>query len=165
MKKVDLPNKKIDLSNSKDFWNVNETNGYKKEQASDGLYYKVWVGDNSEKNQKKWWYNIDPQESAETLAKVRKDLNILLNYLYDNPQLLNDHPIAFGIYHTFDLHLNEKPFEYMEMRPNDWGGLGLNKPKEITVINAEIDNGKIIDYELGTKRNILLNMSVFHGKS
>ena len=136
--------KKIDLSNSKDFWNVDETNGYKKVQASDGLYYKVWVGDKSEKNQKKWWYNIDPQESAETLAKVRKDLNILLKYLYDNPQLWNDHPIAFGIYHTFDLHLGDKPFEYMEMRPNDWGGLGLNKPKEITVINAEIDNGKIL---------------------
>ena len=150
--------KKIDLSNSKDFWNVDETNGYKKVQASDGLYYKVWVGDKSEKNQKKWWYNIDPQESAETLAKVRKDLNILLKYLYDNPQLWNDHPIAIGIYHTFDLHLGDKPFEYMEMRPNDWGGLGLNKPKEITVINAEIDNGKIIDYELGTKRNILLTI-------
>jgi hypothetical protein len=43
------------------------------------------------------------------------------------------------------------------MRPNNWGGIGLNKPKEITVIKAEIDD-KTIDYELGTKRNIMLTI-------
>jgi hypothetical protein len=43
------------------------------------------------------------------------------------------------------------------MRPNDLGIQGLNKPKEITVIKAELEN-KTIDYELGTKRNILLTL-------
>ena len=151
--------KRIDLTNSKEFWNTDEESGYKYFQASDGLKYKVWIGDKKEKFQKKWWYTVtNQQEVAETLAQVRKDINILLNYLEENPQLWNQHPIAFGIYHTFDLHLNDKPFEYLEMRPNEWGGLGLNKPKEITVIDAEIYDGKTIPYELGTKRNISLTL-------
>jgi hypothetical protein len=150
--------KVIDLSKSKDFWNTDEEAGYGQFKASDGKMYKVWVGDPNEKFQKKWWYTVDnQQEVAETLARVRKDINTLLIYLEKNPQLWNQHPIAFGIYHTFDLHLNDR-FEYLEMRPNDWGGLGLNKPKQITVIKAELDNNKTIDYELGTKRNISLTL-------
>jgi hypothetical protein len=150
--------KVIDLSKSKEFWNTDEESGYNYFKASDGNRYKVWVGDPDEKFQKKWWYAADNrQEVAETLARVRKDINTLLRYLEKNPQLWNQHPIAFGIYHTFDLHLN-RPFEYLEMRPNEWGGLGLNKPKQITVIKAELDNNKTIDYELGTKRNISLTL-------
>jgi len=150
--------KVIDLSKSNEFWNTDEESGYGYFKASDGNRYKVWVGDPDEKFQKKWWYAADnKQEVAETLARVRKDINTLLRYLEKNPQLWNQHPIAFGIYHTFDLHLNQ-PFEYLEMRPNEWGGLGLNKPKQITVIKAELDNNKTIDYELGTKRNISLTL-------
>ena len=150
--------KVINLENTQDFWNTNENKGYRYFRARDKRNYKVWVGDTSEKFQKNWWYNTtNQQEVAETLARVKKDINTLLTYLEKNPQLWNQHPIAFGIYHTFSLHL-DKPFEYIEMRPNDWGGLGLNKPKEITVIKAEIDNGKVIDYELGTKRNISLTL-------
>ena len=148
--------KEINLENETDFWNVNETKGYKKYKASDGISYKVWIGDTDETFQKKWWYDIDnQQETAEVLARIRKDLGTILNYLNDNPQLWNQHPIAFGIYHTFDLHLNEV-FEYLEMRPNKWGGLGLNKPKRLTVIKVLLD--KVLNYELGTKRNILLTL-------
>ena len=148
--------KVIDLSNSKDFWNVNETDGYKKVKASDGIEYKVWIGDPNEESQKKWWYTTNQQEIAETLARVRKDINKLLYFLESNTDLWCQNPIAFGIYHTFDLHLT-KNLPYMEMRPNKHGIIGLNKPKEITVIKADIDS-KIIDYELGTKRNILLTL-------
>ena len=150
--------KEINLEDSKEFWNLNENKGYKKFKASDGLEYKVWVGDHTSPFQKKWWYTVkNEQEVAETLARVRKDLTNLLVYLEENPQLWNQHPIAFGIYHTFDLHLGNKPFEYIEMRPNQDGIIGLNKPKRITVVKANIDN-KDIEYELGTKRNILLMM-------
>ena len=150
--------KEINLEDSTDFWNLNEIKGYKKFRASDGLDYKVWVGNLDQKFQKKWWYTVDNQQkTAETLAKVRKDICKLLNYLESNPQLWNQNPIAFGIYHTFDLHLYGKLFEYLEMRPNQDGIIGLNKPKRITVIKADIDS-KTIDYELGTKRNILLTL-------
>ena len=150
--------KKINLEDSPEFWNLDETTGYKKYRASDNLFYKVWVGNPNQKFQKKWWYTIgNEQEVAETLARVRKDLKALLEYINANPQMWYDNPIAFGIYHTFDLHLNNS-FEYLEMRPNQDGIIGLNKPKEISVIKAETDNGKVIDYELGTKRNILLTI-------
>jgi hypothetical protein len=148
--------KEIDLENSPDFWNVDENRGYKKIMASDGMEYKVWIGDPTEKFQKKWWYTINnEQDVAETLAKVRKDLNKLLNYLESNPQLWINHPIAFGIYHT--LEMNGK-VPYLEMRPNQDGIIGLNKPKRITVIKAPVSDTKKIDYELGTKRNILLTL-------
>jgi hypothetical protein len=150
--------KEINLEDTNDFWNVDEKHGFKKFRASDGYDYKVWIGDPNEKCQKNWWYTIDnQQQTAETLAKVRADLTKLLVYLEKNPDLWIQHPIAFGIYHTFDLHLNNS-FEYLEMRPNQDGIIGLNKPKKITVIKAEIDPSKTIDYELGTKRNILLTL-------
>ena len=151
--------KEINLEDSSEFWNLDENKGYKKFKASDGLEYKVWVGDLDEKFQKKWWYNVNNhQDVAETLAKVRKDMNTLLTFLQNNPQLWINQPIAFGIYHTFDLHLGNKPFEYIEMRPNEHGIIGLNKPKRITVIKAPISDTTLIDYELGTKRNISLTM-------
>ena len=146
----------IDLSKSKDFWNLDETTGYRKYNVQ-GINYKVWVGYRDQKFQKDWWYNVtNQQEVAETIAKVRSDLLKLLRYLESNPDLWNQEPIAFGIYHAFDLHFG--PFEYLEIRPNQDGILGLNKPKEITVIKAETDKNKIIDYELGTKRNISLTI-------
>ena len=146
----------INLEDSKDFWNTDETKGYTNLKASDGRDYKVWIGDPSEKSQRKWWYNPPNNDVADTLARVRSDLLKLLNYINDNPQLWIQNPIAFGIYHTLDLHLNDK-VPYMEMRPNTWGGLGLNKPKRITIIKTDVDT-KPINYELGTKRVILLTI-------
>ena len=149
---------KINLESSPEFWNVDEIRGYNLFRASDGRNYKVWVGDTDQKFQKKWWYTVtNQQDVAETLSHVRRDLEKLLVYLDNNRQLWFQHPIAFGVYHMFDLHLHNS-FEYLEMRPNQDGILGLNKPKEITIIKAEIDDGKRINYELGTKRNILLTI-------
>jgi hypothetical protein len=99
---------------------------------------------------------------------------IYLFYLLKNPQLWHDKPIAFGIYHTFDIHLpnwenvlsssdpytlvnQDNPFIYQEMTPNEYGILGLNKPKEIITIKADTGNG-VIDYELGKRRLILLTL-------
>jgi hypothetical protein len=137
-------------------WDVNETNGFQKIRANDNRFYKVWVGDKSQPFQKKWWYTVtNQQETANVLGTVRKDIDKILIYLTKNEELWNDLPIAFGIYHTIQLHNDN--FEYLEMRPNQDGILGLNKPKEITVIKAEV-NGKVVNYELGTKRNILLTV-------
>lgn len=149
---------KRNLEKSNAFWNVDEDKGYRRYRASDGRYYKVWVGDRNEEPQRNWWYDVtNQQEVAETLARVRKDLLTLLVYLEKNPDLWMNHPIAFGIYHTFDLHLTDR-VNYMEMRPNKWGGLGLNKPKEVTLYKMEIGEKKDIKYELGTKRGILLTL-------
>jgi len=148
--------KVLNLENSPEFWNLDEQTGYSKFRASDGRLYKVWVGNPNQKFQKKWWYTIkNEQQVAETLARVRKDLTKLLNYLQKNVDLWSQHPIAFGIYHTFDIHNDS--FEYLETRPNEDGIIGLNKPKEITVIKADLDN-KAVNYELGTKRNIMLTI-------
>ena len=170
------------LGNKKEFWDLEEEIGYKRIKANDNLEYKVWDNDPSESwlVKKEWWTNQtqeQQQEVANLLANIRKDLNTLLIYLLKNEYLYMNNPIAFGIYHTFDLHIpcwrsldlgnnvsnliklcNETPFIYQEMRPNGHGILGLNKPKKIITIKAEIDNNKIIDYELGTKRTILLTV-------
>ena len=150
--------KVTNLEDSPAFWNTDETNGYRKYQSGiDGRSYKIWIGDINEKFQKKWWYTItNQQETANTLAKVRKDILKLLTFLHNNPELWYDNPIAFGLYHVFDLQLTDKT-PYMEMRPNDWGGLGLNKPREYQTIKTEIDN-KSVKYDLGTKRVILLTL-------
>ena len=90
----------------KPFWDVDENKGYISLRANDGLNYKVWNGDSDEKKQKKWWYTaINKQEVAETLARIRKDINTLLIYLIKNEHLYINNPIAFGIYHTFNLHM------------------------------------------------------------
>ena len=154
------------MTKKKPFWDVDENKGYRSIKASDNLDYKVWVGDQQENNQKKWWYNANNQQAvAETLARISKDINKIIYYLVDNEYLYNNDPIAFGIYHTFNLHIpdwngksNEPLFVYQEMRPNDYGILGLNKPKKIITIKAELDNNKVIDYELGKKRLILLTL-------
>jgi len=145
----------------KPFWDLEENIGFDKIKASDGITYNVW---NSGTPQEK-------KEVAETLARVRKDINKILFYIYNNPQEWVDKPIAWGIYHTFDIHLpgwenyisknnfNVQPklFEYQEMTPNKLGIIGLNKPKNIVTMPVEID-GKIINYELADKRKILLTM-------
>jgi hypothetical protein len=164
----------------KEFWDVEEDKGFTGVKASDGVVYKVWTGNLNFPFQKTWWYNNDNiQHVAEMLASARRDINTLLIYLLKNPQLWNQHPIAFGVYHCFDIHipywndlnlqLNKKEllskclktdnlFIYQEMTPNEDGIIGLNKPKKIITIKAEIENGKIIDYELGKKRLILLTI-------
>ena len=170
----------------KPFWDLEENRGYIEIKASDSLDYKVWNGDESEKFQKEWWYNQTPeqqQQVAQILADIRKDLNTILIYLLKNEYLYINDPIAFGIYHAFDLHMacwksldlnmnteqllekinkncksNNTLFIYQEMRPNEHGIIGLNKPKKIITIKAEIDDNKFIDYELGKERLILLTI-------
>ena len=120
----------------KAFWDVEETVGFEQIRASDGLYYRVYISNKG-----------DNQEAAEILSNVRRDLNTLLIYLYNNPQLWSNHQIAFGIYHAFDIHLPGwdkvklvsldsvgNTFNYQEMTPNKYGIIGINKPKIIVNI-------------------------------
>ena len=143
----------------KEFWDFDENLNYVSIKADDGLYYKVW--------------NLGPpeilNEVADVLAKVRHDINTILIYAYQNRDLWYNHPIAFGMFHTFDIHTPEiynltspKPedfvtFTYQEMAKNDWGGLGLNKPKVIISIPVEY-KGKEVDYPIAERRAIFLTI-------
>ena len=156
----------------KPFWDVEENIGFVKVEADDGNIYKVWNSGTPEKI----------MEVANTLASIRKDINHLLYYLCNNEDLWINHNIAFGMYHTFDMHIpcwkefkkckfgyntnnfinNKclklgKLFNYQEMTPNDLGILGLNKPKKIITSQFEMD-GKIVNYPMAERRSIFLTM-------
>ena len=149
------------MNGKKPFWDVEENIGFEKIKAWDGHYYKVW---NTGKPEIK-------QEVADILANVRRDMNILLKHILNVQNVQNisfegkkiawtSHPIAFGIYHMFDIHIpngNENVFNYQEMTPNKHGILGLNKPKDIVTKKFEY-NGKLIDYEIAEKRSMFLTI-------
>ena len=156
------------MKKEKPFWDVEETIGFVSIEAWDGLVYKVWNQGTPETIQK----------VADILAKVRYDINRILIYLCKNKNKWENHPIAFGIYHTFAIHAahsNEETFEsdnamnkinsnagknlfnYQEMTPNNDGILGLNKPKEVTEVKVVLNDTKI-DYEIATKRSIFLTI-------
>jgi len=154
--------------------NLEEDKGFVKVRSSlDNLEYKVLdYGTESEK-----------KEVAYLLSKVRRDLNTLLMYLCKNPQLWINLPIAYGIIHTFDIHVpclkylfdeliesdnpselinkeclkNRNLFNIQEMTPNKYGIIGLNKPKVIKKVKM-IKNGKEVDYEIAEKRSIHLTI-------
>jgi hypothetical protein len=150
--------------------NLEENKGFVKVRSSlDNVEYKVLdIGTSSEK-----------LEVALILSKVRRDLNKLMIYLCKNPQLWINLPIAYGIIHTFDIHLpclsyllddiltsdnpceliikNGNLFTIQEMTPNKYGIIGLNKPKEIKKIRV-LKGNKYIDYEVADKRSIHLTI-------
>jgi len=152
--------------------NLEENKGFVKVISSlDNVEYKVLnIGTSSEK-----------EEVALILSKVRRDLNKLMIYLCKNPQLWINLPIAYGIIHTFDIHLpclsylfddilssdnpceliikNGNLFNIQEMTRNKYGIIGLNKPKELKKI--KVDG---IDYEISTKRSIHLTVRNENGK-
>jgi len=137
------------MENDPAFWNLDENDGYVFVLAKDNKKYKVFKTNET-----------DDKKAADILADVRRDLTKLLDYLENNKDLWYNDPIAFGIYHTLYLHTDD--FEYLEMRPNKYGIIGLNKPKEITTIKVDIGT-KVINYELGTKRNIALTLRNSNG--
>jgi len=161
--------------------NLEENKGFVKIKSTlDNLEYKVLdKGSESEKI-----------EVANTLSKIRFDLNRLLIYLCKNPELWINKSIAYGIILTLYIHipglydifeqvttaglsdfeLNEliikssgnRLFNIQEMTPNKYGIIGLNKPKEIKKIRI-LKDGKYIDYEIADKRSIHLTVRE-HGK-
>jgi len=161
-------NKVMSKKTKKPFWDVEENQGFINITAWDNLQYKVWNQGTPE----------SLQRVADTLANIRNDLNRLLVYIVKNKSKWIDHPIAFGIYHTLNLHtpycsentfndpdaLNliiqqsgKDLFNYQEMTPNNDGILGLNKPK-ICVNIPVVYKGKKILYELAIKRSIFLTI-------
>ncbi len=143
----------------KPFWDVEESKGFQQIKAFDGLYYSVYTSNKG-----------DNQEAADLLACIRRDLNTLLIYLHDNPQLWMNHRIAFGIYHAFDIHIpvwntdkklslnylntNGDIFNYQEMTPNKYGIIGLNKPKVV----VKLKRPGLQDYPIAQKRSIFLTL-------
>ena len=151
----------------KPFWDVEEEQGFVHVKAWDGLEYRVW-NEGTPKT---------IQQVADTLAHLRNDINKLLICLFRNKDKWEHHPIAFGIYHTFNLHApgcDEKVFNninalklmlqqtqlfnYQEMTPNTHDILGLNKPKQCINIPIKLKNGKVRYYELAIKRSIFLTI-------
>jgi hypothetical protein len=158
------------------FWDVDENTNFNFIKSPlDNLNYKVY---NSGTPQ-------EQQETALVLSKVRKNINTLLVHLCKNPELWINHPIAYGIIHTFDIHLDclndnfetivngDNNFDYnrnckqivniMEMTPNKHGIIGLNKPKIIKKIKINL-NGKVIDYPIADKRSLHLTIRNKNGK-
>jgi hypothetical protein len=156
------------MNKKKPFWDVEETRGFIFVKGPDNLYYKVWDDGSIDSKQK----------VANILAKVRYDINTILVYIATNPDKWINHPIAFGMYHTLNLHApncSEKDFysnnalnliiknsennlfNYQEMTPNEHGILGLNKPKQVKIVNLN-KGGKIVKYELATHRSIFLTI-------
>jgi len=145
----------------KPFWDVEEELGFVKVKAWDAHYYKVWNQGTDESIQK----------VADILANVRRDINKLLQHIWEVQNVSNiqfekkkipwkEHPIAFGLYHTFDIHIpngNPYGYNYQEMTPNKYGILGLNKPKVIITKQFQY-NGKSIQYEIAEKRSMFLTI-------
>jgi hypothetical protein len=78
------------------FWDVDEeTNFVNLNNDIDHMGYKV--------------YNVGTPEEQKQIANVlaisRKNINLLLFYLIQNPEIWYDHPIAWGLIHTFDIHI------------------------------------------------------------
>ena len=153
----------------KPFWDVEENKGFVSVEAKDGLVYKVWNEGKPETIQK----------VANILADTRYAVNQLLICLFNNKDKWEEHPIAYGIYHTFNIHapgsdesvftaedannlINKRAgkdlFNYQEMTPNKHGILGLNKPKELTYIPVTLENGQVKYYEIAKKRSIFLTI-------
>jgi len=146
----------------KPFWDVEEDIGFIDTKSKlDNHSYKVWNAGKPE----------TIQHVADILARIRKDLNKLLKYIHTIKDVKNikfegkmiswsEHPIAFGIYHCFEIHLpggDEYSFNYQEMTPNKDGILGLNKPKIIK--KMKLDTGhNIVNYEIADKRSIFLTI-------
>ena len=155
------------MDKKKPFWDLEETQGFVRVTANDGLEYKVWNEGTGETIQK----------VADILAQCRRSINKILVYMYNNPDKWISHPIAFGVYLAFDIHAHgcdegvlsdpdavnlinrttTRLFNYQEMRPNKHGILGLNKPKQTKYIDVVLDNEKI-EYELATQRSIFLTI-------
>jgi len=159
---------------SKPFWDLEESKGFVSIKSPiDELNYKVRNEGTSEQK----------LQVANELAKVRSDINKLLVYICKHPENWIEHPIAYGILHTFDIHMpcikdkfvtivdsqfdktmNDfinkqclnlgKLFTFQEIARNNEGIIGLNKPKIIKTI--PLPNGK--DYKIADKRAIFLTI-------
>jgi hypothetical protein len=122
---------------------------------------------------------------ANILARVRADINKLLIYTFKHSEIWKDHPIAWGIYHTFDIHIpcwketlargiidqnvinynclqRGQLFVYQEMPKNDGGILGLNVPEVIYGLELNF-HGKKIVYDVAERRAIYLTLRYSNG--
>jgi len=81
---------------NKPFWDLEEDKGFVSITSPiDGLNYKVWNEGT----------DIQKQDVATELSKIRRDINKLLVYICKHPEKWIDKPIAYGIIHTFDIHM------------------------------------------------------------
>jgi len=156
----------------KPFWDVEENKGFVKVRSPiDNMEYKVYSTGN-------------PQlelEVANKLAECRFMINKTLLYLIKNKDLWMNESIAFGMLHTFDIHIPcwvechdiimnstidrrlsnlvnqrcldmNKLYNMQEMTPNKHGIVGLNKPKKIIKIK------KFNNYEMAEIRSMHLTI-------
>ena len=168
------------MKNKKPFWDVDEDTNFKKINSSiDSLEYKIYY--NNDDN------NDNLLKCADALAKVRRDINFILFYVCRHPEEWIHKNIALGIFITLDLHIpcisncidailsskndselsnyinNEclkmgKLFSIQEMTPNEYGILGLNKPKQLGIVEFNLTNNEKIKYEIAVKRSFHLTI-------
>ena len=163
--------------NNKPFWDVEENINFVKVKSTiDSLEYKIFDKHSGS----------SLTECANALASVRRDINFILFYICRHPEEWIHKNIALGIFITLDLHIpcisnkldiilkskndselsnlinNEclkigKLFSIQEMTPNEYGILGLNKPKKVEIVEFNL-MGKKIKYEVATKRSFHLTI-------
>jgi hypothetical protein len=162
---------KIPVKQETGAWDFDESKDFVEVTSSiDNLTYKIYEPNTPVELQLKL---------ANILARVRKDLNKMLLFAVNNPGIWRNHPIAWGMFHTFDLHISPWKsgisnldlinqecirsgtlFNYQEMPKNDNGILGLNKPKNIFATPVKV-NGKEFNYEIADHRSIFLTLRDF----
>ena len=125
----------------KPFWDVEENDGFVVIQ-SNGLPYKVWKTDNP----------VTDKLVADTLAKIRNDLNKLFVFLCKNKDLWINKKIAFGVVHALGLHLpalaNKNTFDEVISR----GGKsiqGIQRTNYDDLLNV----GEVFNYQEMTPNN------------
>lgn len=163
--------------NNRELWDIDENKNFIiKKSPFDLIDYKVYdIGTDKDK-----------EYAAFILSYIRFSVNKLLFYLIKNPHLWRDKPIAFGIYHTFDIHIpcwknmteviinnknyfilneiinkecikNNKLFNIQEMRYDQDMLIGLNKPKKIKTVRLNTDNG-IVKYKIAETRAFFITL-------
>lgn len=132
----------------KEFWDLDENKNFISIRSPiDDLHYKVYS-----ESQKQ---TLTDKNTAKTLSRVRREINKLVYFLYTNPEiwqekypeiklLIDIHlPCLYKLNidkdYKFDANFNiflntncaNKLVNIMEMSPNPYGLIGLNKPKRV----------------------------------
>jgi hypothetical protein len=121
------------MNSKKLFWDLEEETGFVALNNNvDSLEYKVYNAGDS----------YQQQQIANLLGMIRLNVNILLIYLIQNPDLWYSKSIAWGIFHTFDIHVPNWRNEYSLIIKTDLNDLNQVKKMNDLIISdsVSIDN-------------------------
>jgi len=122
------------MNSKKPFWDVDEeTNFIKLKNNTDSLEYKVYNAGDS----------YQQQQISNLLAMIRLNVNILLIYLIQNPELWYNKPIAWGVFHTFDIHIPNWRNEYSLLINTQLDDLSQIKKTNEIIIKDSLEMGRL----------------------